>query len=111
MGAEQLRTMDGVAVIRVEENDCGGLWQVVEPLLDAGQRSFVLDFAAVDYLNSMNIAAIISLRSRLAARDARLVLCGMKEQIASIFRILKLERLFDLTLDCEHAVKVAKAAS
>lgn len=108
MGAEQLRTIDGVAVIRVDEGDCGGLWQVVEPLLAAGQRCFVLDFAAVDYLNSMNIAAIISLRSKLAAHDGRLALCGMKEQIASIFRILKLERLFDLTLDCQSAVQVVR---
>ncbi|MDA3961278.1 MAG: STAS domain-containing protein [Planctomycetota bacterium] len=102
---EQVRTVDGVSVILVNESDCAGLWRVAEPLLANGAKSFVLDFSTVEYLNSMNIAAIISMRTKLENQGAKLALCGMKDQIASIFRILKLERLFDLSLDCASAVK------
>lgn len=109
MASEQVRFQDEVVVIIVDEDDCAALWPLIEPLLDE-HRAFVLDFETVEYLNSMNIAAIISLRSKLAGRGARLALCGMNDQIASIFRVLKLERLFDLTLDRDQAVAAVAGA-
>ena len=108
MAGEQIRNVDGVQVLTVDENDCAGLWRIAEPKLAEGSRAFVLDFAEVEYLNSMNIAAIISLRTKLENKGARLALCGLRDQIASIFRILKLERLFNLGLDCDAAVNAVK---
>lgn len=110
MEADQVQFDGGVAVIRVDEHDCAGLWPLLRPLIEDGRRAFVLDFTEVDYLNSMNIAAIISLRSRLEDRGARLLLCCMRPQVASIFRVLKLERLFDLTLERDAAVHRAASA-
>ena len=90
--SETVRTVDGVAVITVE-----------------GTAAFVLDFGEVNYLNSMNIAAIISLRSKLESAGARLALANLSEHIASVFRILKLERLFELGYDTDRAVAAVKA--
>jgi len=77
--------------------------------LEEGVRAFVLDFSNVEYLNSMNIAAIIALRSRLEKRGAQLALANLREQVVSIFRVLKLERLFALDHDLDRALEAVAA--
>ena len=101
---------EGIAVIRVPEDACSGLWEVIEPLVvEEGRRAIVLDFGAVTYLNSMNIASVISLRNKLLGMDVGLLLANVQGNIRQVFRILKLERLFNLDLSLEQAISAAKA--
>lgn len=104
-----IRREDGIAVITVIESECGALWEAITPLISEGCKAIVLDFSEVQYLNSMNIASIISLRNKMLDKDVGLLLAEVGENIRSVFRILKLERLFNLGLDCEQAEKAARA--
>lgn len=108
-GEISINDQDGVLLVTVEEGNCMGLWKALEPRVKAGDKAVVLDLAGVNYLNSMAIAAIISLRNKIQAAGGKLMLADLHEQIATIFRILKLERLFDLTMSRNAALNAARA--
>ena len=99
----------GVAIVTVLETECSNIWPTVQPLVEAGTTSCILDFSAVSYLNSMSIASIISLRNKVLAAGGKLALANLQDNIKSVFRILKLEKLFDLDLDAAAARTVVSA--
>ena len=103
--SEELQVVEdnGVAVVTVLETECANIWPAVQPVIEAGTSACILDFSSVSYLNSMSIASIISLRNKVMAADGKLALANLQDNIKSVFRILKLEKLFDLDLDSESA--------
>ncbi len=101
----QVQERDGVLVVTVVEDQCAAIWKAIEPLLATGKKRCVLDFSQVGFLNSVNIAAIISTRNKVAAAGGSLVVAEVKERVKAVFRVLKLERLFQLDLTMEQALK------
>ena len=57
----------------------------------------VLDFAAVTYINSSNIAKLLRLRKHMITNDARLVLCGVNTQVWSAFLVTGLDKVFEVS--------------
>lgn len=102
----QLSTHDGVVVAVMLGEDCGRLWPAIEPHVVAGHKAVVVDLAQVDFLNSLNIAALISVQKKVTAAGGRMALSNLKEPIRAVFRILRLERLFAL----DHDRAAAQAA-
>ncbi len=68
----------------------------------------VLDLAQVGFLNSVNIAAIIAVRNKVVGAGGRFAVANLPEQVKAVFRILRLERLFDLDLGVDQAVARVK---
>lgn len=101
----QVLERDGVLVVTVVEDQCAGIWKAIEPLIASGKKRCVLDFSQVGFLNSVNIAAIISTRNKVAAAGGSLVVAEVKERVRAVFRVLKLERLFQLDLTIDQALK------
>ena len=89
---------DGIAVVHINPDHCATIWNELEPETSS-IRGVVLSFAQVSYLNSMNIAAIISLRTKCENAKLGMHLADLSNSLASIFRVLKLERLFELGLN------------
>ncbi len=54
----------------------------------------VLDFAAVTYINSSNIAKLLRLRKQMISNEARLLLCGINTQVWSAFLVTGLDKVF-----------------
>ncbi len=101
----QVVEQGNAVVVLVDGEQCQGLWKAIEPHLTAGRRGCVLDLREVMFLNSVNIAAIISARNKAVAAGATLQLANVKDRVKSIFRVLKLDRLFSLDLDLPAAVQ------
>jgi len=95
---------DNVVVVSVAEDQCSTLWKTIEPYLAMGKKSIVLDFSHVNFLNSVNIAAIISTRNKVVAAGGKIAVSEIKDRVKAVFRVLKLERLFDLNLDQKAAI-------
>lgn len=93
-----------VVVVTVAGDRCTGLWKIIEPYLDKGSRSFVLDMSKASFLNSMNIAAIIAVRNRVVAVGGRIEVANLADNIKAVFRILRLERLFVLDRALDAAI-------
>ena len=57
----------------------------------------VLDFAAVHFINSSNIARLLKLRKTLATRNGRLLLCNLNTQVWGAFLLTGLDKLFEVS--------------
>lgn len=71
--------------------------QFAQPKRDG--LSAVLDFAAVHYVNSSNIARLLKLRKLMQSTGGKLVLCGISTQVWSVFLVTGLEKIFQLADD------------
>ena len=80
---------EGVVVVTVLETECAAIWSVVQPKLEAGSKSCVLDFSDVSYLNSMSIASIISLRNKVLTAGGKIALANLQDNIKSVFFVKK----------------------
>lgn len=56
--------------------------------------SVVLDFSAVSYMNSSNIAQLLQLRRVLESAGRQLRLCAMSDEVWSVMMVTGLEKVF-----------------
>jgi anti-anti-sigma factor len=64
----------------------------------------VLDFAAVDYINSTGIALIVSVLARARAERRKVVASGLSPHYREIFDITRLSDFIELFPDLDRAV-------
>jgi anti-anti-sigma factor len=69
-----------------------------------GQETVVLDFAAVDYINSTGIALIVSVLARARAERRKVVASGLSPHYREIFDITRLSDFIELFPDLDRAV-------
>ncbi|MBY0528554.1 MAG: STAS domain-containing protein [Gemmataceae bacterium] len=66
-------------------------------LVDAGRHEMIVDFHKVHYLlASAAIALLISLQKRLRMAGGTLVLRNMNSHVRDLFRVTRLDSLFDI---------------
>jgi anti-sigma B factor antagonist len=75
---------------------------VAEAAMDTG--TVVLDFSAVDYINSTGIALIVSVLARARAERRKVVACGLSAHYREIFDITRLSDFIELFPDLDGAV-------
>ena len=95
--------------VEVAADECGSIWSDIEPLTQEGSIGVILDFRSVTYLNSMNIAAIIALKNKTNKAQCNLALANLNAELRSTFRILKLERIFELEYEMDQAIAAVGA--
>ena len=71
----------------------------------------VLDFAAVHFINSSNIAKLLKLRKQMSASNSRLVLCNITTQVWSAFLITGLDKVFTFSDNVTTALATLQIAS
>ncbi|GMU83101.1 MAG: STAS domain-containing protein [Phycisphaerales bacterium] len=60
----------------------------------------LLNFSAITYLNSSNIAKLLKLRKLVTITNSRkLKLCGINRQVWGVFLVTGLDRIFDVCDD------------
>ena len=64
----------------------------------------VLDFAAVDYINSTGIALIVSVLARARAERRKVVASGLSAHYRELFDITRLSDFIELFPDLDRAV-------
>jgi len=64
----------------------------------------VLDFGAVDYINSTGIALIVSVLARARAERRKVVACGLSAHYREIFDITRLSDFIELFPDLDEAI-------
>jgi len=66
---------------------------------------FVFDFSHVTYMSSSALGMLIGLQRRILQEQAQLKLCGVRDDIMEVFRITKLDTVFDIYKDAHAAVE------
>ncbi len=60
-------------------------------------RILIISFGSVDHLSSGTLGQLIKLREQVASRNGHLILADIRPQIYEVFKITKLNRLFDIS--------------
>ncbi|MBM4017884.1 MAG: STAS domain-containing protein [Planctomycetes bacterium] len=106
------RTSDGVKVVTFQQThilDAATIERMsanLKELIDtAPEGRFLFDFDRVGYLSSNALGMLIGLQRRVAQRKGRLKLAGIHPEVMEIFRITKLDTVFDIYKDANSAVE------
>jgi anti-sigma B factor antagonist len=70
----------------------------------------LLNFSAVDYINSTGIALIVSLLARARASKRRLLACNLSDHYVEIFNITRLSDFMNVYPDEESAMSEASVS-
>ena len=62
----------------------------------ASKPSVLINFQNVEHLSSAALGTLITINNRIAGKDGKLVLSEIEGQILEVFKITKLDRLFDI---------------
>src|ERR687897_1801050 len=73
-------------------------------------EAIILNFEAVDYINSTGIALIVGLLARARASRRRLLAYGLSEHYVEIFNITRLSDFVSVLPDEESALNEASAS-
>jgi anti-anti-sigma factor len=89
----------------ITEDTAQALKQEVEAQLAAKATDIVLDLAEVPFVDSVGLEAMLGLRDELVKQSGQLTLAGVRDNLAKILEITRLEAAFDTVSDCLEAVK------
>ena len=64
----------------------------------------LLNFENVEYLSSAALGKLITLNKKIREENGQLKLCNIREQIYEVFRITKLNKIFDIYESEERAL-------
>ncbi len=64
----------------------------------------LISFANVDHLSSAALGALITINGRIKSKDGQLRLADINDQIIEVFRITRLDRLFQIHPSAREAL-------
>lgn len=101
----QIEKRGECSVIRLEDPTLGAsnyteFKSEITQLANDGQNRLVLDFGAVEMVDSSGLGALISVM-KTVGREGKVALVGVKPKVRNVFRMTRLDRLFPIyeTLD------------
>jgi len=74
--------------------------------LEVDAKNVVLNFAAVGFVNSSNIAQLLRLRKQMITNDKKLVLCDVNTQVWGVLLVTGLDKIFEYTNDVSTALAI-----
>lgn len=64
--------------------------------LEGGDRAFLVDFGAANYIDSSGLGALVSISKKIRERDGELRLAGLDEDLRTLFELTRLDTLFHI---------------
>jgi len=108
MGFTATKASGDVYLVRVEGQLIVGnrqeLKSAVQEALDNGERKFLIDFTRTGYIDSSGLGALVSISKKVREQGGELRLCGLNEDLRSLFELTKLDTLFTITDSAEQAL-------
>lgn len=102
---------DGISVVTfaqptlLDAYHIGEVGKELEDLIDQqNHRRIVLDFSTIKMISSQALGVLLGLRQKLTEHDGRLVICGIDPRLYRVFKITKLQDVFDFFQDKASAL-------
>jgi anti-sigma B factor antagonist len=77
-------------------------------LLEEGHRAFVLNLANVPYIDSFGLGQLITIWTSVRNRGGQLILLRPTDHVQTLFRITKLNTIFQISGEETQAVRSAR---
>lgn len=108
------RTEGNCQLVKLEDSRLDAQAAVVfkafmDRTLEQKPSNIVLDLAAVDFIDSSGLGAMVSVLKRVGS-DGTLVLTGVSDKARKIFELTRMDRVFDIQDTNEDAFERFKAA-
>jgi anti-sigma B factor antagonist len=87
----------------LEDEDIKALEDSIMPLID-GAVNLVIDFSSVQFLSSAVLGLLIRISKKVNEHKGKLKLCGISPRIYDIFKITRLDEIFDIYDDAKKAM-------
>jgi anti-sigma B factor antagonist len=72
---------------------------------NARPKRLIVSLGGVDYMDSSGVATLVEALQIARRNNTRMVLCGMKDRVRSIFEIARLDTVFTIAGSVEEAMK------
>lgn len=102
------RILSSVVIVDVSGRLCfleNSLREHVNELLDEGHLEFILNLAKVPYIDSSGLGQLISILTAIRGKGGRLVLLRPTDHVQQLFRISKLDTVFQISGEEAQAVR------
>lgn len=70
-----------------------------------GAARVILDFSLLRFLSSLFLGMLIRVHLRMASAQQTLKICGLRPEAREVFRVTKLDQVFDIYADQQSAMK------
>ena len=80
-------------------------------LLEGKESDVILNFSAVSFINSSNIAKLLRLRKQMISQNRRLILCDVNTQVWGVFMVTGLDKIFEFINDISTALATVQIAN
>jgi anti-sigma B factor antagonist len=78
--------------------------ELFELIEEQGKKSLLLNFSTVEFLSSAALGKLITLDKKVKAHAGKLKLSNIRPEIYEVFKITKLNKLFDIKEDEAEAL-------
>ncbi|MDD4908305.1 MAG: STAS domain-containing protein [Candidatus Omnitrophica bacterium] len=100
---------DGVVILLIEGevniDTVADLKEMFKELVRANHRKVLLDFGALEYIDSAGLASLIDLAKGLKTIQGNVFLANLSPKVRSLFGITKLEKMFKIYDTQEQAMQ------
>lgn len=91
----------------LDDEDIKALEDSIMPLID-GPINLVVDFSNVRFLSSAVLGLLIRISKRINENKGQLRLCSINPRIYDIFKITRLDEIFEIYPDAKKAMQTLK---
>ena len=89
----------------LDETNIQELGQELFSLIESeNKQNLLLDFSSVEFLSSAALGKLITLEKKVKSHGGKLKLSNIRVEIYEVFRITKLNRVFDIKDDLQDAL-------
>ena len=93
----------------LEDAEIASLEQsLLQMIKEANIVNFVLNFENVNFLSSAVLRVLIKVNAAVSERQGKLRLCEIAPKILEVFKITRLNKIFDIRADVDAAVESLK---
>ena len=87
---------------RLDARSTASFREKMREFIAAGQRRIVLDLSHIEFIDSSGLGALVSLLKQLSGQG-ELVICGARETVMSMFKLTRLDKVFQMVARPEDA--------
>ncbi|GMU24123.1 MAG: hypothetical protein AMXMBFR13_42000 [Phycisphaerae bacterium] len=108
----KVRKQDDVCIVEfedrkiLEEHIINQIGERLSEIIDSeSEPKLLLDFRRVEHLSSAALGMLITLNKQLGDRQGRMALANIHPQIFEVFKITRLNKLFNIQSSSEDALR------